>query len=129
MAIIVIVSTMSMTVNKHYCSNILVDTAVFQKAKTCGMENESLYTTDHDHKQNDEKNCCSEEHHIVKGQDELQFQQIDFNLEHIVFVAAYVHTYFELFNYENSKSQSFIHYKSPPLVLRQLYKLDETYLI
>ena len=128
MAFIVMVSTMSMTVNKHYCSNILVDTAVFQEAKTCGMHSDSSHKTDNQNEKEDEKPCCSSEYELIKGQDELQFQKIDFNFDQ-VFVATFVHTYFELFNYENSKSQSFIHYKSPPLVLRQLYKLDETYLI
>ena len=129
MAFIVMASTMSMTVNKHYCSNILVDTAVFKEAKTCGMHSDSSHNTNGQHEQEDEKSCCSSEHELIKGQDELQLQKIDFNFEQVVFVAAYIHTYYELFNFENLKSQSFIHYKSPPLVLRRLYKLDETYLI
>lgn len=128
MAIIVMVSTMSMTVNKHYCSNILVDTALFQEAKTCGMDDDSSHQSDDNHEQDEKDSCCSSENELIKGQDELQLQKVDFNFEQVVFVAAYVHSYFELFTFENSKPQSFRHYKSPPDV-KAIFKLDETYLI
>ena len=92
MAIIVMVSTMSMTVNKHYCSNILVDTALFQEAKTCGMDDDSSHQSDDNHEQDEKDSCCSSENELIKGQDELQLQKVDFNFEQVVFVAAYVHT-------------------------------------
>ena len=37
MAFVVLFSTMSFTVNMHYCGDTLVETAIFQKAKGCGM--------------------------------------------------------------------------------------------
>lgn len=38
MAFVVLFSTMSFTINMHYCGDTLVETAMFQKAKGCGME-------------------------------------------------------------------------------------------
>ena len=38
MTFVVLFSTMSFTVNMHYCGGTLVETALFQKAKGCGME-------------------------------------------------------------------------------------------
>ena len=40
MAFVVLFSTMSFTVNMHYCGDTLVETAIFHKAKGCGMEME-----------------------------------------------------------------------------------------
>lgn len=132
MAFIVMFSTMSMTVNKHYCSNILIDTSVFKEAKTCGMHSETSYKPTHQnqHEQDkeDDKSCCSSEHEFIKGQDELQFQKIEFTFNQLVFVAVYVHSYLELFDLDNSEKSTFKNYKSPPVV-KAIFKLDETYLI
>ena len=40
MAIVVLFSTMSFTINMHYCGDNLVETVIFHKAKGCGMEME-----------------------------------------------------------------------------------------
>ena len=44
MAIVVLFSTMSFTVDMHYCGDNLVETAIFHKAKGCGMEMENPST-------------------------------------------------------------------------------------
>jgi len=41
MAFVVLFSTMSFTVNMHYCGDTLVETAIFKKAKGC--VNEKVY--------------------------------------------------------------------------------------
>lgn len=38
MAFVVMCSTLSFTINMHYCGDTLVETVVFQKAKGCGMD-------------------------------------------------------------------------------------------
>ncbi len=74
------------------------------------------------------KNCCSEERVIIKGQDELKvtFDKISFDQQ--LFVAAFVHTYITLFPSVEDAKPSLKAYP-PPLIVRQLFKLDETYLI
>ena len=42
MSFVVLFSTMSFTINMHYCGDTLVETALFQKAKGCGMEMDGL---------------------------------------------------------------------------------------
>ncbi len=37
LAILVLFSTVSLTVEKHFCGNFLVDTALFSVADSCGM--------------------------------------------------------------------------------------------
>ncbi len=46
MAIVVLLSTMSFTLDMHYCGDTLVDIAVFKKAETCGMEMQKSISED-----------------------------------------------------------------------------------
>ena len=125
MAFVVLFSTMSFTVNMHYCGGTLVETAVFNKAEGCGMEMEKTST---DGCEITKKNCCDDKQLIVDGQDELQLQADNISFEQQVFIASFVYTYINLFEGLNKNVSSFEEYK-PPLVIKQIFKLDETYLI
>jgi hypothetical protein len=125
MAFVVLFSTMSFTIDMHYCGDTLVETAVFQKAKGCGMEMQNPSNNDCSVIK---KNCCSEEQLVVSGQDELQLQVDKISFEQQVFVASFVYAYINLFEGLDNNVYSYQDYR-PPLVIRQLYKLDETYLI
>ena len=125
MAFVVLFSTMSFTVNMHYCGGTLVETAIFQKAKGCGMEMqkpsaEGCAIT--------KKNCCDDKQLIVDGQDELQLQLDKISFEQQLFIASFVHTYVNLFEGLDTNVSSYEEYE-PPLVIRQIFKIDETYLI
>ena len=65
---------------------------------------------------------------MVDGQDELQLQVDKISFEQQVFIASFVYTYINLFEGLDNKVSSYEAY-TPPLVIRQLYKIDETYLI
>jgi len=125
MAFVVLFSTMSFTVDMHYCGGTLVETAVFHKAKGCGMEMESPSTKDCS---STKKNCCSNEQLVLDGQDELQLSIDKISFEQQVFIATFIYTYINLFEGLDKNVSSYKEYK-PPLVIRPLYKLDETYLI
>ncbi len=125
MSFVVLFSTMSFTINMHYCGDTLVETALFQKAKGCGMEMEKPSTDDCSIAK---KNCCDDEQLAIQGQDELQLQVDKISFEKQIFVASFVYSYINLFENLEENVVSFKDY-SPPLVTRQIYKLDETYLI
>ena len=125
MAIVVLLSTMSFTVNKHYCGTILIETAVFHKTKGCGMEIQKSSSKDC---AIIKKNCCKDEQILVDGQDELQLQVDKLTFKQHVFITSFVYTYHALFEGIEDTVNSYIDY-APPLVVRELYKLDETYLI
>jgi hypothetical protein len=74
------------------------------------------------------KNCCDDEQLAIQGQDELQLQVDKISFEKQIFVASFVYSYINLFENLEENVVSFKDY-SPPLVTRQIYKLDETYLI
>ena len=125
MAFVVLFSTMSFTVNMHYCGDTLVETAMFHKAKGCGME---MQKTSTEGCAITKKNCCKDEQLIVDGQDELQLQVDKISFEQQVFIASFVYTYINLFDGLDNNVSPFEEYE-PPLVIRQIFKIDETYLI
>ena len=125
MAIVVLFSTMSFTIDMHYCGDSLVETAIFHKAKGCGMETEKPSTDGCSIKV---KDCCSDEQLIIDGQDELKITFDKLTFDQQVFVASFVYTYINLFDGLEENVTSYRDY-APPLVIRQIYKLDETYLI
>ena len=125
MAFVVLFSTMSFTVNMHYCGGTLVETAIFQKAKGCGMEMQKPST---EGCAITKKNCCDDKQLIVEGQDELQLQLDKISFEQQLFITSFVYTYINLFEGLDTNESSYEEYE-PPLVIRQIFKIDETYLI
>ena len=125
MTFVVLFSTMSFTINMHYCGDTLVETAIFKKAEGCGMEMQNPST---DGCSIMKKNCCDNKQLVVEGQDELQLSFDKLTFEQQQFIASLIYTYIDLFEEYNKDINSFREYK-PPLVVRQIYKLDETYLI
>ena len=125
MAFLVLFSTVSFTIDKHYCGSTLVDVAIFHKAKGCGMEMQNPSNKDCSITK---KNCCKEELIVIKGQDELKLSLDKISFEQQVFIASFVYTYSNLFEEIKENVSSYIDYK-PPLVIRQIFKIDETYLI
>lgn len=125
MAFVVFFSTMSFTVGIHYCGDTIVETAILKKAKGCGMEMETPAT---ESCSVTKESCCSDEQIIADGQDELQQSVNKISFEQQIFIASFVYTYINLFEYLDKNVSSFEEYK-PPLVVRQIFKIDETYLI
>jgi len=125
MAFVVLFSTMSFTVSMHYCGDTLVETAVFQKAKGCGMEMQKPSTKGC---AITKKNCCNDEQIVADGQNQLQLSVADISFEQQLFITSFVYTYRNLFEGSDKNISSYQDY-IPPLVIRQLYKIDETYLI
>ncbi|RIA09495.1 hypothetical protein OE09_1333 [Flavobacteriaceae bacterium MAR_2010_72] len=125
MAVVVLFSTLSFTINMHFCGGTLVETAVFQKAKGCGMEMDQTTT---ERCSITMKNCCDDEQLAIEGQDELQLQVDKISFEQQLFITSFVHAYSNLFEETDVDISSYEDYR-PPLVIRRIYQLDETYLI
>ena len=125
MAFVVLLSTLSFTISKHYCGDTLVDTSLFSKAKSCGMEMQNSSNKDCSIIK---KNCCSEEQQLIEGQDNLKLDFTKFDLQQKIFVSTFVYTYINLFEGITKES---IHFKdySPPLIVKDIHTLDEVYLI
>ncbi|WP_408641377.1 HYC_CC_PP family protein [Salinimicrobium sediminilitoris] len=120
MAFLVLFSTVSFTVDKHFCGEILVDQAVFSEAKTCGMHGDITTSA--------EDECCDEEKVVVEGQKELKISFDDLDLDKQVFLSSFTWSYANLFEGEPQAETPFFHYK-PPLLVYDIQLLDETFLI
>lgn len=126
MASIVVFSTMSFTINMHYCGGDLVDIGVLKQAITCGMEmHESTSTSDNVFSK---KGCCTDKHITVKGQEELNTSFDNLTLRQQQFVATFAYVYVNIFESLKENKTLFSEYP-PPHIVKSIYKLDETYLI
>ncbi len=125
MAVVVLFSTMSFTVNMHYCGELLVDTAIFLQAKGCGMEMNVLAA---EGCSISKPNCCEDKQVAVEGQDELQLQIDKLAFDQLFFITSFLNTYINHFEGLENKVTPYKRYK-PPLVVKLIYKFDETYLI
>ena len=126
MAFVVMFSTMSFTLDMHYCGDTLVDTAIFQKAKSCGMEAQMKSSGTECSVM--KKNCCTDKQILIDGQDELKISFNDLDLTQQVLVTSFYYTYINLFEGLEENIVPFSDY-SPPLVVKDIHELDEVYLI
>ena len=76
MAVVVLCSTTSFTIDKHYCGKILVDVAINKGAQKCAMEQFLEASGSHITK----PSCCTDEHLVFLGQDELK-KNIDIDVQ------------------------------------------------
>jgi len=88
LALLVLLSTLSFSVEKHFCRDYLVDISYFGNAKSCGDKTEK--DTCDDEKEIKKTSCCSDETQHIQGQDELN---TDFDKISIVkqqFIVAFI---------------------------------------
>ena len=128
MALIVLLSTMSFSVDMHYCGDHLVDYSFAEKVDTCMMKAEMSKTSSSCEILEIEMNCCSDIEVVFEGQDDLKisFDQLTFDQQ--VFVASIVYSYINLFEGLEENSIPFKDYAPPPLI-RDVQILDQTFLI
>src|SRR5690606_5378823 len=77
LAILVLFSTVSLTVEKHFCGNFLVDTALFSVADSCGMSVELEQSVKKQYADGMDCSvtktpCCSDETALIEGQETLR---------------------------------------------------------
>lgn len=125
MAMIVLFSTMSFAVNLHYCGDKLVEMAIFHEVKGCGMK---MQNTSEERCSITKRNCCNDKQLVQNGQDELQLSIDKIAFDQQLFITSFVYTYINLFEGLKEHFVPFDHY-SPPLVLKDIQKIDEVYLI
>ncbi len=126
MAILVMFTTMSFTIDMHFCGETLVDYSLTQNAHSCGMDME-IPTSDCDN-EIPEDSCCTDTQVLVEGQDELKHSFDTLSLEQQTFVASFFYSYINLFEDLDSNIVPFRNY-NPPFLIRDIQKLHETYLI
>lgn len=127
MAFVVLFSTMSFTIDMHYCGDTMVDYSFFHNIEICGMEKEQL-ATNCENPEMKKKSCCSDEQLIIDGQDDLKDNFSKLTFEQQIFVASFTYSYISLFEGTESKEVPFFDY-APPFVKRDVQVLHQTFLI
>ncbi|PIA81173.1 hypothetical protein BFR04_15565 [Gaetbulibacter sp. 4G1] len=120
LTLLVLFSTVSFTIEKHYCGDVLVDVSVFVEAEKCEMEALEILQ---------KKTCCKDEINVIQGQDELKFSSFDdLEFEQQQFLASFIYSYVNLFE---GLSQQIVPHKnySPPNLVRDIQVLNDTFLI
>ena len=124
MAFLVLCSTVSFTIQKHFCGDTLIDVAMFSKPIDCGMDMDALNINSFT-----KKNCCKDEIVIIKGQDKLKITSFeDLHFIHQLFLSTFSYSYTSLF--EGLLEQSSPHKDySPPNLVADIHILDQVFLI
>ncbi|GEQ85462.1 hypothetical protein ULMS_09700 [Patiriisocius marinistellae] len=126
MAAVVLMTTMSFTVDMHYCGDTLVDFSFVKQAKSCGME-KAQPAKSCENPMMSEKSCCSDQQIIVEGQDNLKQNFAQLSYEQQVFVASFTYAYINLFEGTQSTEVPFVDL-SPPFIRQDLQVLHQTFL-
>ncbi|MBT9187474.1 HYC_CC_PP family protein [Zobellia russellii] len=125
MALVLLVSTTSFKVEKHYCMGHLVDVAFFSDAQDCGMAmslDENIGSTV------DKMSCCNSELIAMEGQNDVKPSFNDFNLDQQMVLVAFVYSYGVLFEPVEAKHVPYSHY-NPPKIIKDIQLLDAVFLI
>ncbi|WP_062058165.1 HYC_CC_PP family protein [Aquimarina longa] len=126
MAIVVLCSTMSFTLDMHYCGTTLVDIALYKEAKSCGME--QVISDSPTCTVLTKKGCCTDKQFAYEGQDELRTSLDKTTFEQQVFVISFYYSYINLFEgFENTIIPSEEY--PPPILIKDIQVLNQTFLI
>jgi len=128
MALLVLFSTMSFTIDMHYCGDRLVDYSFFESADSCGMSKSSSTRAGDNADMQMEMDCCADLEIIIEGQEDLKISMDNLTFEQQIFVSTFFYTYINLFKGVDKSINSFKDYSPPPLI-RDIQILDQTFLI
>ncbi len=127
LAAIVLMTTMSFTVDMHFCGETLVDFSFTQQVKTCGMETNQTASSCEKVAAN-KSSCCTDKQVVKEGSEDLKISFVQLSLEQHVFLTAFTYTYLDRFEEIDSQETSFQD-ADPPFVRRDLQVLHQTFLI
>tara|TARA_Y100000385_G_scaffold74023_1_gene74700 strand:- start:30889 stop:31278 length:390 start_codon:yes stop_codon:yes gene_type:complete len=124
LALIVLSSTMSFTIEKHFCGDKLIDVALFSELNKCNMDSSSI-----DLEEFVKKMCCKDEVNIVTGQDELlmhDFDDLSMDIQTALFEVT--QSINHLVSVELLSKKSFNDYSPPKLIVNRLI-VNQNFLI
>jgi len=126
LALLLLASTTSWTIGKHYCMGHLVNVSLFAHAEDCGMQMED--TSDHDSLGETKDSCCSDQLIVVEGQDNFKLSMDDTLLETPTFLIAATFSSLIDFGGQLQRIPPNEQYP-PPLLVKDIHVLDQVFLI
>ena len=123
MALLVMLSTLSITVEKHFCGDFLIDVSVFSEADKCGAEVMRSET-----KEIQKKSCCKDTIDLVEGQDELLLNSVLEDGQHQDLIVAFIYAFSGFYDYLPKQQIPNYNYEPPDLVF-DIQVLGEVFII
>lgn len=121
LAFLLLFSTLSFTLDMHFCGKSLVDFSLYHEAEGCGMAMDDSLTT--------EMGCCNDLEIVVQGQDNLDQLAPSPLIPVAVFVSYLSHT-FQWDDPQNLDEAYVPHGQYvPPLLIRNISLRDQVFLI
>lgn len=119
MAFLVLFSTVSFTLEQHFCGDTLVDSAVFTKVQGCDTDLQSA----------PKKLCCKDDIEVIKGQDNLKLTtDSDFVIHQSDVINSSFNYYFAISEPIEKKNIPHKDY-SPPNLVTDIQVLDQVFTI
>ena len=125
MSLLVLFSTLSFTVEKHYCGDMLIDMAIMHKSTGCAMEKAYASICDSEFQL---PGCCKDEHTFIEGQNDLKLSWDSITLEDQHFIIAFTQSHFQSLKPYDTLRKDIRHYR-PPLIIHDHQVLNESFLI
>lgn len=125
LAMLVLCSTFSFTINKHFCGGKQMSMTIGVPVADCGMDLEQASV---DVVTLQQTPCCNDMSTFIQGQNELQINYDDITFITHAFIKTFVYHYIFVLPTQDAEKAVYKPYISPPLV-KDIQLLDETYLI
>lgn len=126
LSLLVLLSTLSLTIEKHFCGDVLIDVAIFTEIEKCS---DDLVQIDEANTSITKMSCCKDEIDVINGLSETtlkSFEDLDVVLQHVII--AYSYSYINRF--EGLPNLVIPHSDYlPPRLVEDIHLLDEVYLI
>ena len=124
LALLVLFSTVSFTIEKRFCGDVLVAVSIFAEMDACAMEAYEIPL-----EKITKKPCCKDVIDVIEGQNELNFssfEDLDFDQQQII--ASYAYAYISLFEELPKLTIPHKDYSLPNLVT-DIQVLDQVFII
>lgn len=124
LSLVVLFSTMSFTIDRHYCGDTLVDVAYFGKADDCGGAMKMKKASQKIQK----KKCCKNEVEVIESTTFDKEKLTKLTLQKVEFVVFHLYSYINSYQ-EISLEKEFYKDFSPPDLEQNIQVLHQTFLI
>ena len=125
MAFLVLFSTVSISMDMHFCGDSLVDYSFYNDSADCGM---NMLSMEGQECPMSLMNCCTDEEISQEGQDELAITWNSIDLEQQQFLLALSYSYIDYYTSLPKQSVPYAQYV-PPLITYDRQVMWETFLI
>ena len=124
LSFLVLFSTLSLTIEKHFCGDVLVDVAVFTETEKCADDLSVI-----DVARVNKKSCCKDEIDVIEGLNLLTNNSFE-DLEDLQAQVLLAYRFSYINSFEGSPNLVTPHNDySSPILIKDKQVLDETYLI